>query len=198
MTPSITSQIQTKTIRGALERIAEIVGGKAWGADKAKPRIYMPSRRDCKAYFDFPDVLYPDSMSADEPIDGAVCCLGGACLKVFIDDCGQHPNWYKGQRAKIMQSMQTAALAVSAITHGGDAWVLIVRLDLGQRPKFDLHVNFPGARPPPAQPAGRYAAPVGPRTHSNAARANGAAGWCSGYPRQRTISYGAHWASSGP
>jgi len=76
-----------------------LIGGKPWGAAQGKPRIYMPSRRDCKVYFEFPD--FPTGDETD--------LLGGACLKVLIDDCGQHPNWYKSQRAKLLAQHVEAA-----------------------------------------------------------------------------------------
>lgn len=102
-----------RTIVSELTRLADLVGGKAWGAEKMKPRIYMPSRRDCKVYFQFEDAVYPAG-GADAPIDRVICGLFGASLQVFIDDCGQHPNWYKGQREKILRANFKASLAIQA------------------------------------------------------------------------------------
>jgi len=96
-----------ETVAQQLERAAEIVGGEPWGATTGKPRIYMPSRRDATIYFEFPDS------------DGATY-LGGACLKIFIDDCGQHPNWYAGQKRKIMASQRLAGLALCAFSEGDE------------------------------------------------------------------------------
>lgn len=100
------------TIREQLERAAEIVGGKAWGLDKLKPRIYMPSRKDMKVYFEFPDCTYE---TPDDTAD-AIKQLGGACLKVFIDDCGQSPSWYSSQKKLVMDRQQVASLALCAYT----------------------------------------------------------------------------------
>lgn len=84
-----------------LNRKASIVGGKVWGAEKGKPRIYMNYRKDVKVFFEFPDF---DTVA-----------LGGACLKIFIDDCGQHPNWYVSQRKQIMASFMKEGLAIMAL-----------------------------------------------------------------------------------
>lgn len=106
-----------ETIVERLERAAALVGGKAWGADKLRPRIYMRTgRRDTKVYFEFPDASY----TAPTDVVDTVKCLGGACLKVRIDDCGQHPNWHKGQMRRISQSYRQASLALGAFTDGDE------------------------------------------------------------------------------
>lgn len=100
-----------ETVTNQLATAAEIIGGRPWGADKGKPRIYMPSScRGRKVFFEFPD--FPTGDPADQ--------LGGAALKIFIDDCGQHANWYTSQRQKVVHRMYRPSLALSAI-HAGDA-----------------------------------------------------------------------------
>lgn len=116
----------TQTIEQALNRMAEIVGGNAWGLDKGKPRIYMPlKRRDAKAYFDFADAAYS---SAQQPINGTTT-LGGAVLKIFIDDCGQAPQWYKSQREKLVSRFQREGLAIMAYEADESLAEAIMELD---------------------------------------------------------------------
>jgi hypothetical protein len=103
------------TIREQLAAMPELIGGKAWGLDKGKPRIYLPSRRDMKVYFAFDDAAY--SSPTDE-VSGAVT-LGGARLCVQIDDCGQHPNWYAGQKAKVAEAQRLNSLALM-VAEAGD------------------------------------------------------------------------------
>lgn len=79
-------------VQRQLEERADLVDGKPWGVAQGKPRIYLQSRRDAKVYVEFPD--YPTGDETD--------LLGGAELKVFIEECGQHPNWYKAQRRKLV------------------------------------------------------------------------------------------------
>jgi hypothetical protein len=79
-------------VQEQLEERARLVGGKPWGVKQGKPRIYLPSRRDVKVFVAFEG--FPTGDDAD--------LLGGAKLVVLIDDCGQHPNWYRAQREKIM------------------------------------------------------------------------------------------------
>lgn len=98
---------KTKT---QLTKWAGIIGGKPWGADKGKPRIYMPSRRDVKAFFEFPD--YPTGDESD--------LLGGAKFSVYIDDCGQHANWYASQKEKMSQQNRKASLALLALHAGSE------------------------------------------------------------------------------
>ena len=104
------------TIQEQLEAAAELIGGKAWGIDKGKPRIYMPSRRDCKVYFDFPDAAY--SSPADQV--SATVVLSGAQLKIYIEDCGQHPNWYASQKARIRARQGANGLALMAFIAGDE------------------------------------------------------------------------------
>ena len=105
----------SETIAESLERAADLVGGKAWGAHKLRPRIYLTTRRrDANVFFEFPDASFA---AATDPVD-AVTCLGGARLRVHIDDCGQPERWYKGQVRKIMESYRDASLALSAFMSG--------------------------------------------------------------------------------
>jgi len=93
-----------------LNQIAEIIGGRPWGVDKLKPRVYMNGhRKDIKVFFEFPDAAYDPRNPADDDY------LGGDKLSIFIDDCGQHPNWYRGQREKIAKQYYPHMLAVAAI-----------------------------------------------------------------------------------
>ncbi len=87
-----------------LESLAELVGGRAWGVRNGKPRIYMPARKDCKVYFEFGD--WPTGDHCDP--------LGGSALKIYIDDCGQHPKWYASQRNLIFQNHFRESLAIQA------------------------------------------------------------------------------------
>ena len=89
-----------------LNTIASIVGGKAWGADLGKPRIYLPSRRDMKVWIEYPDA------TADE--------LGGGRLVVEIAPCGQTDAWYASQRRMAMESRMQTVLAAAAARHDED------------------------------------------------------------------------------
>jgi len=66
--------------------LAEMVEGKPW-AKAGRTRIYFATARGTTAYLNFD---------------------GGWELKIFIDDCGQHPNWYKSQKAKLMSELETS------------------------------------------------------------------------------------------
>jgi len=72
--------------------IAKLAGAgftaRWWGRGVTAERIYLNGhgRRDVKVWLEF-----------DDPAN-----VAGAALKVRIDDCGQHPNWYAGQRAQFM------------------------------------------------------------------------------------------------
>ncbi len=89
----------------SLASLASLIGGKAWGADKGRPRIYMRTgRKDCKVFFSFNDV---DS-------NGTVIAMGGASLKVYIDDCGQAANWYKSQKNMLRRRYVAESLALAA------------------------------------------------------------------------------------
>ncbi|GMV72860.1 MAG: hypothetical protein AMXMBFR77_26970 [Phycisphaerales bacterium] len=99
-----------QAVKAQLDRWAEITGGSAWGADRGMPRIYFGSRRDVRAFFDFPD--FPTGDSED--------LLGGARANVYVEDCGQHENWYKSQRAKVRASLQRPGLALCALHAGAE------------------------------------------------------------------------------
>ena len=92
-----------------LKARAALVGGTDWGVAEGNPRIYLQSRRDAKVFFEFPD--YPTGDQGD--------LLGGCALRVLIDECGQHPNWYRGQRAKMMEAHRREFIALCAL-HAGD------------------------------------------------------------------------------
>lgn len=102
----------TRTIKQTLEAMATLVGGRAWGLDKGKPRIYMPSSKDRKVFFDFTDAAF----SSPEHLSDAGATLGGATLCVGTDDCGQAPAWYESQKRIMMQldSVRRASMAIMA------------------------------------------------------------------------------------
>ena len=96
---------QTMTRADQLTAAAALIGGKAWGADKGKPRIYIQTRRrDVTAYFSFPDATAAD--------------LGGAKLEVYIEDCGQTGAWYASQKEKIRSNLAPHGLVLIALRAG--------------------------------------------------------------------------------
>ena len=103
-----TEQELVVATKAALDKAAEIVRGRAWGADKGRPRIYMDLcmdlRKDVTAYFYFPD--YPD---------GSDRLLGGAAVNLYVKDCGQHKNWYKGQQKLLHPRLWRPSLALCAL-----------------------------------------------------------------------------------
>lgn len=89
-----------------LTAAAELVGGKAWGADKGKPRVYMAlPRKDISAYFDYPDA------SGEKQFD-ATSALGKPVFKCFIDAPDKPGQWYREEKEKVEQRFapQRAAL----------------------------------------------------------------------------------------
>lgn len=98
-----------------LNQIAELIGGKAWGAANGKPRIYFQSAKDRKVFFSFPD------------FDGTE--LGGARLDVFIDDSGQPANWYASQKQRENERLYAAALAIQAFEFDEAKAAAIMELD---------------------------------------------------------------------
>lgn len=87
----------------ALNDIATVTGGKAWGLDKGKARVYFKaSRRDTSIFLDFADYTSDN--------------LGGAVLKVFIEACGQPGAWYVSQKRIIMDNYTAASMAAMAYT----------------------------------------------------------------------------------
>ena len=96
------------TVKELLDKWAGVIGGRAWGADIGKPRIYINmDRRDVKAWFEFPDAT-PD-------------WLGGAVGKIDIADCGQARTWYESQRAILTERLWRESLALDAMFAGDDA-----------------------------------------------------------------------------
>lgn len=96
---------QTMTLADQLTAAAAAIGGKAWGAEKGKPRIYLQMRRrDVTAYFSFPDADAAD--------------LGGAKLEVYIEDCGQSGAWYASQKEKIRSNLAPQGLVLIALRAG--------------------------------------------------------------------------------
>lgn len=93
----------TENMQQELSRIAGVVGGKPWGAELGKPRIYLPSRRDIKAWIEYPDATSDD--------------LGGGRLVVEVAPCGQTDAWYASQRRIAMESRMQTMLAATAARH---------------------------------------------------------------------------------
>lgn len=111
-------------IRQQLESLANLIGGRAWGLETGKPRIYMPSARDRKIYFEFPDC----ACSTPDDEVSATCALGGARLVIFIHECGQSANWYASQRRQAVENHRQTALAVALFGHN-PAWAEAVLED---------------------------------------------------------------------
>lgn len=104
------------TLATQLEALANLVGGKAWGADKGKPRIYMPSARDRKVYFDFAEAGLTD--------------LGGAILRVSIIDNGTQPAaWYAAQTELTFRRFFAEAMAITAYAHDAERAKAILCLE---------------------------------------------------------------------
>jgi len=78
---------------------------KWWGRNGGPvERLYMQAgRRDAKVFFTF-DV--PESVF-------------GSTLKIFIDDCGQPPAWYAGQKRKLYEYYAGAAEIIKAASSIG-------------------------------------------------------------------------------
>ncbi len=100
--------------KSKLKELAELVGGKAWGADIGKPRIYLPAAKGRTVYVYFPDFPTGDD---DEP-------FGGGVISVYIDACGQHPNWYHSQREREMKRRVWVSLTICAHNLQMDAEVV--------------------------------------------------------------------------
>ena len=93
------------TLADQLTAAADLIGGKAWGADKRKPRIYLQiRRRDVTAYFSFVDADDTD--------------LGGARLEVYSEDCGQIAAWYASKKEKIRSNLAPQGLVLIALRAG--------------------------------------------------------------------------------
>jgi hypothetical protein len=95
------------TVREQLNKIAEIVGGKAWGLDIGKPRIYVNYRRDVSLWIEFADAAYA---SPDDQVTSTTG-LFGACLKCHIADCRQTAAWYRSQREQALAHAKPAFVA---------------------------------------------------------------------------------------
>ena len=105
---------EIKNMDMQLAYFAQIIGGSPWGADKGKPRIYMRSRNDATSYFEFPDACYDDPDFGDD--------LGGAVMKIFIKDCGQHTNWYSSQRDTLAAGLWQHSLSLGALAKLEPNW----------------------------------------------------------------------------
>ena len=103
-----------------LEAYAKIIGGKAWGFEKRKPRLYMKvHRKDVQFYFDIVD-------------DNC-----GYRAVVHIDDCGQHPHWYENQKLKVLQRFYKQSLALSA-AQGDREDIAEQIMELDEQPKPEI------------------------------------------------------------
>ena len=61
-----------------------------------KLRVYYKSRQGVKLFSDWGD---------------------GWSLQCFIDDCGQHPNWYKSQREELIGSVKDSHNILVGLTY---------------------------------------------------------------------------------
>lgn len=107
------------TIESALKRRAALVGGKAWGADKGKPRVYMDyGRKDVSAYIAFPNAVTAPSDKAWDQEPG----LGLPELKVYIDEPTEpvKGNWFTEMKAKVRSAYRMKVLAIMALDHGAE------------------------------------------------------------------------------
>jgi hypothetical protein len=100
------SDITQTSLQSRLDALARIVGGKSWGLDRGKPRIYLPSAKDRKIFISFED------------FDGAE--LAGAKLQIFIDDCGQSPKWYSSQKRVEIKAFRHIFLAITMAINDDD------------------------------------------------------------------------------
>lgn len=107
----------TMSVRDQLQKIAEITGGNAWGIDRGKPRVYLPSRRDIKTFISFEDAAFSSPDDAISVTTG----LFGENLNCYIDDCGQSPNWYKSQRALAIEDARPLFDAAAWFLFSGNA-----------------------------------------------------------------------------
>ena len=105
------------TIASELERRAKAIGGKAWGVDKQKARIYCQmGRKDVSAYFSYPDAKYElDDKQWDE-----MTGLGAPRLCVYIEESDHPGDWYVAEKAKIRARLRGKNLALLAIDLGDD------------------------------------------------------------------------------
>jgi hypothetical protein len=95
-----------------LAAAAELVGGKAWGADKGKPRIYLQTpRKDVSVFFDFPE-------ASAEKDWGETSCLGTPIFKCFIDAPDQPGTWYREQKEQLRSTFRPQHLALIANRYG--------------------------------------------------------------------------------
>lgn len=91
------------TIATTLAALAAVIGGRAWGADKGKHRVYFDTgRRDATCYVEFPD--------ADA--DG----LHGGRLRVFVEAGRQPVKWAAGQKRLVVDTFTRAAHAAMAFS----------------------------------------------------------------------------------
>ena len=106
----MTSSDLEEAAASQLEKLAELVRGRAGGVPQGKPRIYLRRgvARGRSVYFAFPDF----------PSGDAVAPLGGAALKIYIDDCAQTPRWYASQKRQEAVAAASASLALSAAAAG--------------------------------------------------------------------------------
>lgn len=104
-------------IANELDRRAKVVGGRPWGVDKEKPRIYINvGRKDASVFFDYPEcVFHPTDKQWDT--NGG---LGKPVLKVFIEDSGKGKEWYMTEKEKIRDNMRGKLLALMAFDAGDE------------------------------------------------------------------------------
>lgn len=103
-------------IANELDRRAKVVGGRPWGVDKEKPRIYINvGRKDASVFFDYPECnFHPTEKQWDS---GG---LGKPILKVFIEDSGKGKEWYMTEKEKIRDNVRAKLLALMAFDAGDE------------------------------------------------------------------------------
>jgi hypothetical protein len=104
-------------IANELDRRAKVVGGRAWGADKQKPRVYVNvGRKDVSAFFDYPECVFEPSDKQWDAVGG----LGKAVLKVFVEDTGKGKEWYMTEKEKVREKLRGKLLSLMAFDVGDE------------------------------------------------------------------------------
>jgi len=84
---------------GDVDYPEDIYAARWWTNPRnGEERLYLNYRKDVKVYVVFDD--------AGE--------LAGAALRVYVDDCGQHGNWYAAEKQKAAKWAAAAMLAIIA------------------------------------------------------------------------------------
>jgi hypothetical protein len=107
----------TQQIAEELMRRSQVVGGKPWGADKQKPRIYLDSGKGASVYFGFPQAMYEPSEKQWDRTTG----LGPCELRIYIDqEQGQAINEVMDAKEKLRDQHRSKTLAIMAMDYNDD------------------------------------------------------------------------------